>query len=236
MGYVPLKGIIISSEPYREKDKILVIFTDKLGKIRAKIRSVRSGNSKRSGFADDFLYEELLLYKKGGYYSITEAKLLSAFLNAKLVPENYFTLLYIKELILLFVPYEQQDMRIFNLVKDTLSALSDPSMAKTFAVFFILRFFEYSGNPVLLASNGEGPVYFDPEKGGFSRSSEGGILVNRELAAEVENISHSEIENLHSPLSFQDQIIDLLNRFIAYHTGSKHFLKFLETIKKLDNI
>ncbi len=236
MGYVPLKGIVVSSKPYREKDKILVIFTDKLGKIRAKIRSVRSGNSKRSGFADDFLYEELLLYKKSGYYSITEAKLLSAFLDAKLVPENYFTLLYIKELILLFTPYEQQDMRIFNLLKNTLSALSEPSMAKTFTVFFILRFLEYSGNPVLVASEGKGEIYFNPEKGGFSRSAEGGISVSEELAYEVKAVSRSEINDLHSPLLFQEQIIDLLNRFIAYHTGSKHFLKFLETIKKLDNI
>ncbi len=236
MGYVPLRGIVISSEPYREKDKILVIFTDKLGKIRAKIRSVRSGNSRRSGFADDFLYEEFLLYKKGDYYSVVEAKLLYAYIEAKFVSENYFALLYIKELVLLFVPYEQQDMRVFNLIKETLSALSSPIMAKTITIFFIMRFLEYSGKPILFVNSESGSLYFDPEKGGFSRVSNSGILVSNELEKEMRFIFGSRIDALNSPLLYEEQIIDLLNRFIAYHTGSRHFLKFLETIKKLGNI
>ncbi len=234
MGYIPLRGIIVSSEPYREKDKILIIFTDKLGKIRAKIRSVRSGNSKRSGFADDFLYEEFLLYKRGNYYSVTEAKLLSAFLEARLIPENYFAFLYLKEMVLLFSPYEQQDLRIFNLLKDTLFSLSSGEMSKTITIFFLLKFLEYSGNPILLPETDQEFIYFNPEMGGFTRKD--GILVSSELLKEMKSLSLADPKKLCTPVKYEDQIIDLLNRFISYHTGSKHFMKFLETIKKLGNI
>ncbi len=234
MGYVPLKGVVISSIPHREKDKILIIFTDKLGKIRAKIRSVRSANSKRSGFADDFLLEKFLLYKKGDYYSVAETTLISAFSGAKSNIESYYALLYIKELVLLFTSYEDSDLRIFNLLVEVLYALSQGKPPKPVLIYFILKFLKYSGNEVLSGNKNQSRYFFDPEKGGFTET--GGTQVSAAAASEMKFLSESDIFEIRGESGYEGEILELLNRFILYHTDSKHFSRFLETIKKLGNI
>jgi DNA repair protein RecO len=234
MGYVSVRGITIHSIPYKEKDKILIIFTDKLGKIRAKMRSVRSSNSKRSGLGDEFLYETMLLYKKGSYYTVTEVKLNSAFLNAKSNMESYFLFSYIKELIVLLTGYEQSDMRIFNLVLDVLLYADYGLPVKTLTLYFVLHFLLYSGNPIqLVPENFYGEVYFSPKEDGFNYKE--GVSVNREYVETVRYLYNTDIAKIHK-VKNESNILELLNNFIYYHTESKHFLDFLETIRKLDNI
>ncbi len=233
MGYISLKGIIISSAPYKEKDRILTIFTDQMGKIRAKIRSVRSTNSKRSGLSDEFLYEKLMLYRKRDFFTITEAELLSAFLEAKSHIENYTALLYIKELVTLFTSYEQEDMRIFNLLLNVLYALREKDLSDVATVYFILHFLRYSGNPIKLTNATSNKIFFNAKEGGFTNDE--GIRVKKEVMEEIALLYSQDVNEIE-PTKNERLILDLLNNFIFYHTNSRHFTEFLETIGKLANI
>ncbi len=233
MGYVALKGIVISAQSYREKDRILTIFSDQMGKIRAKIRSVRSANSKRSGLSDEFLYEKFLLYRKGNFFTITETELISAFLDAKAQIDNYLAFLYIKELVLLFIPYEQEDMRIFNLILNTLEFLKNRDVSKVATVYFVLHFLRFWGNPVKTLQITADDVFFSAKEGGFN--TEEGTKVNKAIMEQVSDFYEKNIEDINKTGN-EIAILRLLNEFIYYHTESKHFLKFLETIRKIDNI
>ncbi len=234
MGYVPVRGITIHSIPYKEKDKILVIFTDKLGKIKAKIRSVRSASSKRSGLGDEFLYETILLYRKSGYYTITDVKLNSAFLNAKLNFSAYILFAYIRELVVLLTMYEQSDMKLFNLILDTLQYADKGYPAvKTLTVYFILHFLRISGNPLNILDRKFSSLYFSPERDGFNLTE--GASVDGSYMETVRYLYSVDLEDLKE-VSNANGLLALLNNFIYYHTESKHFLNFVEMIHKLDNI
>ena len=233
MGYVSVRGITIHSIPYKEKDKILVIFTDKLGKIKAKIRSVRSVSSKRSGLGDEFLYETMLLYRKSGYYTITEVKLNSAFLSAKSNFSTYILFAYIKELLVLLTMYEQSDIKLFNLVLNTLQYADKGYPIKTLTVYFILHFLRISGNPVNILDGKFDSLYFSPEKDGFNLTE--GALIDGSYMETVRYLYSVDLENLKE-VGNANGLLELLNNFIYYHTESKHFLNFVEMIHKLDNI
>ena len=233
MGYVSVRGITIHSIPYKDKDKILIIFTDKLGKIRAKIRSVRSASSKRSGLGDEFLYETMLLYRKSGYYTITEVTLNSAFLNAKSNLESYILFAYIRELVVLLTGYEQSDARLFNLILNTLQYADMEYPVKTLTVYFILHFLRISGNPVNILNKKFDHLYFSPEKDGFNLVE--GALVDGSYMEIVRYLYSIDLKDLKE-VNNAAEILELLNNFIYYHTGSKHFLNFVEMIHKLDNI
>jgi len=233
MGYIPIKGITISSYPYKEKDRVIIIFSDKLGKIKAIIRSVRSLNSKRSGLSDEFLYEKILIYQKRNRFTITDVSLIDAFVEARAKIENYKVLLYIKELIILLTPYEQPDNKIFSLILNTLSTLESTDNPDTLLISFILYLLKYVGYPVKLPETSANIYYFFPELGGFNNIK--GITVSKEVANEIVLLSQTPVKNT---ISIHDAktILKLLNDFIAYHADSKHFEKFLETIEKLINI
>jgi len=233
MGYVSVRGITVHSIPYKEKDKILVIFTDKLGKIRAKMRSVRSASSKRSGLGDEFLYETILLYRKSGYYTITEVKLNSAFLNAKSNFGTYILFAYIRELVILLTGYEQSDVRLFNLIHNTLQYADKGYPAKTLTLYFILHFLRISGNPINVLNGRFDSLYFSPEEDGFNLIE--GALVDGSYMETVRYLYSVDLRDLKE-VNNTGELLELLNNFIYYHTGSKHFLNFVEMIHKLDNI
>lgn len=233
MGYIPIKGITIAVHPYKEKDRIIVLFSDELGKIKASMRSVRSLNSKRSGLSDEFLYEKILIYQKGNRFTITDVDLLDAFVEARSKIENYKVLLYVKELVILLVPYEQPDHRIFNLILDTLRTLDTTKNAYALLISFILHLLKYAGIPIKLPGNESSTYYFLPEMGGFNVSK--GIPVDKNIIDEITLLYEAPIKDAFS-VQNEEAILKLLNDFILYHTNSLHFKKFLETIEGFINI
>ncbi len=233
MGYIPVKGITITTYPYKEKDRIIILFSDELGKIKASMRSVRTLNSKRSGLSDEFLYEKILIYQKGSRFTITDVNLLDAFVEARSKIENYKVLLYIKELVIILVPYEQPDHRIFNLILDTLHVLDTTKNVDALLISFILHLLKYVGIPIRLPDIASNMYYFLPELGGFNKTR--GIAVNKEIVDDVAFLSRIPVKDA-IPIHNEETVFKLLNDFILYYADSLHFKKFLETIEKFVNI
>ncbi len=233
MGYLSVKGITISSYPHKEKDRAVILFSDELGKIKANMRSVRSGSSKRSGLSDEFLYEKILLYQKNNWFTVTDVTLLDAFVKAKSNIDNYKVFSYIRELVILLTPFEQPDTQIFDLILDTIKMLELIDAPDTILASFILHFLKYIGFPVKMPEETRDTYYFLPESEGFSNFK--GVTVDQETVKEIIFLSDTPIKNIN-PVDNTKIILQLLNNFIIYHADSNHFNKFLETIEKLSNI
>lgn len=233
MGYISVKGITISSYPHKERDRVVIFFSDELGKIKANMRSVRSGDSKRSGLSDEFLYEKILLYQKNNWFTVTDVTLIDAFVKAKSNIDNYKVFSYIRELVILLVPFEQPDTQIFDLILDTIKMLELIDAPDTILASFILHFLKYTGFPVKLPKEVRDTYYFHPETGGFNNFK--GTTVDQETVKEIIFLASTPIKNIN-PVDNAKIILRLLNNFIIYHADSSHFNKFLETIEKLSNI
>ena len=72
MEQIKFKGIVLKSIDYKEKDKLLTIFSLELGKLTAVLKGVRQEKAKLKFAAMPFCFAEFVATNVNGYYTITE--------------------------------------------------------------------------------------------------------------------------------------------------------------------
>ncbi|BAL80963.1 DNA repair protein RecO [Caldisericum exile] len=232
MGYININGLTITSFDTKETDRYVVMLTDKLGKINVKFKSVRTSTSKRSGYTDSFVYEKVQLYKKGNTYIATEIEMLDDFRDAKNDLSKMVVLLYIKELLLLLLPYEEENMEILDLTLKTLSFLSsvEPVYSKVALLYYMFHFMKLLGSPINFLQEHPKVIYFSFENNGFNENS--GFTVDAVVYEEsllLNKMAYPEKLNI---VKF-NEILDLLNYYIIQKFELDEYKKFLESVKTL---
>lgn len=230
MPYISTKGIIISTAPLNERDKSAIFFSEELGKIRIKFRSVRSPTSKRSGYSDDFILERILLYRKGDFYTATEVELIDSYLDLKTSLDGFKALSYIKELLLILIPFEQQEPKVFNLLLKTLEGLRHTNFKDSAIIYFCIHLFDDLGYPIKIPRVVTGDYYFLPEKGGFNKVN--GILIKEDIVREFQDVFNSSYRNFKE-VHYAEEMLKIINSFVLFHSESEHFKHFLETMQTL---
>ena len=79
-------GIIIGKRDFMEADKILIVFTQDLGKIQIKAKGLRRTLAKMAGHLEMFNFVELELVKGKTFYIVIGAQIIDSFSSIK---ENY---------------------------------------------------------------------------------------------------------------------------------------------------
>ena len=75
-----VKGVILKTMDYKERDKIIWLFTESHGKISVICKGVRSQKSKYQSLVRPILYGEFLLFKGSGtMYSLNEGMAINSF-------------------------------------------------------------------------------------------------------------------------------------------------------------
>ena len=67
---IKTKALCVTATDYGEKDRLLVLVTPEYGKIVARIRSVRTPNSKLKVCASPLCFGEYILNSKAGHYTV----------------------------------------------------------------------------------------------------------------------------------------------------------------------
>lgn len=86
MDQIKFKGIVLKSIDYKDKDKLLTIFTLELGKITATLKGVNQEKAKLKFASMPFCFAEFVATNKNGFYTITECYQIESFYN---VISNY---------------------------------------------------------------------------------------------------------------------------------------------------
>lgn len=119
------QGIVIKRMNFGESDKILTIFTERFGKIKAISRGVRKIKSHMAGSLEPFMLIDLELYEGKTFYTICGASIIKEYCNLhsdlKKISEAY----YVAELIDRFMEENQRSINTFSLLDQTLSCLND---------------------------------------------------------------------------------------------------------------
>src|SRR5690554_3507457 len=76
---VKAKGIVIKTMDYKEKDKILWIFTEELGKISVLCKGARSPKYKYQSMTRPIIFGDFLLFKGKSLYNFNEGSLIHSF-------------------------------------------------------------------------------------------------------------------------------------------------------------
>lgn len=123
------EGIVLRRKNIGEADRILTVFTQKYGKIQVKAPGVRKITSRRSAHVELLNYSVLTLYKsfRSQLPIVVEAQTLENYTLIKKDLKKIGLAFYICELINSFCPENQENHKIFYLVKNTLFALENSS-------------------------------------------------------------------------------------------------------------
>jgi len=123
------EGIIIRRRNFGEADRILTIFSKHYGKIQAKAPGVRKITSRRSPHIELLNLSLLVLYKssRSQLPIITEAQTLQSFPYIKSNLRKIGVSFYICELLNNLCAENQENSKVFYLLKDTLINLESSS-------------------------------------------------------------------------------------------------------------
>lgn len=76
---VKVKGVILKTMDYKEKDKLMWVFTEEFGKISVLCKGVRSQKSKFQSLVRPLLFGDFLVYKGKSLYSLNEGNIINSF-------------------------------------------------------------------------------------------------------------------------------------------------------------
>ena len=135
------EGIIIKRRNYGEADRILTVFTKYNGKIQVKATGIRRIPSRRSAHVELLNYSVLNLYKGNNMPILTEAQVINNFSEIKDDFQKIGEAYHLCELIDGLCPENQENTKVFYLLKNIFKNLSD-EIYENIQVSKIIREFE----------------------------------------------------------------------------------------------
>lgn len=79
LSIVETKAVIIKTQDFKENDKLVWLYTEKLGKITAVVRGAKKSKSKFLALTLPLCYGEYMVYKGKNLYTLQEGKIINSF-------------------------------------------------------------------------------------------------------------------------------------------------------------
>lgn len=245
-------GIVIKQINLGEADKIITLFTDKLGKVDAVAHGSRKPKSRLLSSTQVFCYGEYMLYKGKTLYTINQADIIESFQR---ILSDLYTLTYVSymiELIDILTEQEESNLDLFALLLKTMYLMTDENIDRELLIrAFEIKCMAVSGYMPNLYEcsvcnkNERGSYNFSSRLGGLvcsdcSRDLDGYIKIDASTIGVMRYILKSGIENLRTlKVSEQNknEMKKILKNYIKYYL-EKEFksLEFLDDIKNADNL
>lgn len=190
MRYVKTDGIVISEINSGEADKILTVFTKKLGKIQVLSRGCRRPRSKFLASSQIFCYSDLVVYKSQDMYVLSNGEVKYSFNGIGTDIEKLSCATFICDSILKTIEENMVNLKLLKLSLNTLYMLSDGKGSSIkYLIVYMIRFLDIAGlSPVLdrcticKNKNFTSPkLYFSVGNGGIVCEE----CFNKELEADV---------------------------------------------------
>lgn len=118
-----LKGIVIREHPKGETSKLLTVLTDSMGVLTVNAKGVRKLSSPYLKSAQLFALSDMLIYEKNGYYTLTEAALITDFYPLSKDIKNYALACYLCDAASSFTIQGEESGAILRLLLNALYAL-----------------------------------------------------------------------------------------------------------------
>ena len=139
------EGVVIRHAPLGEADRIITLYTEDLGKVRAVAKGVRRIKSRLGGHLELLRRTSVSLAVGRSLDVVTEAQVLESFRGFSEDLERLATVLYVVELVDGFTPERSPNHPVYRLLLDTLRWLEKTDRGDLLARFFELHLLEHSG-------------------------------------------------------------------------------------------
>ena len=142
------EAVVLKAVKYRETSKIVTLYTKKFGKINAVAKGAMLTTSKFGASLEPMSYILAVLYKKETreVQFLSQADLIKPFLSLYSDYNKMILGLSICELVYKLMKFEEENLRIFNLLVNTLEKLNEAEKNEVnFLWFFIIHLLDVSG-------------------------------------------------------------------------------------------
>ena len=139
------EGVVLRQVPIGEADRILTLFSDDHGKLRAVARGVRRAKSKLSGHTEQLTHVRISVAVGKSLDVVTEAETIHGFRNLKKDLRRLSEALYLAELVDGFTVEQSPSLRTYQLLLDALTALDTSESVGTLVRCFELHLLVHSG-------------------------------------------------------------------------------------------
>jgi DNA repair protein RecO (recombination protein O) len=125
------EGVVLRHTDWGEADRLLTVFTRKLGKVRAIAKGVRKPRSRKAGHLEPFTRSSLLLARGRDLFILTQAETIDGYPRLREDLETFGYASYIAELLDRFTHDEDENRSLYQLLIYTLTRLNrgdDPQL------------------------------------------------------------------------------------------------------------
>jgi DNA repair protein RecO (recombination protein O) len=169
-----VEGVVLRRRDLGEADRILTVFTDRVGKVSVVAKGVRRTKSRLAGHLEPFCRSSLLIAKGRNLDIVTQASLIEPYRNLHQNETLIAYAGYFADLLDLFSVEGQENHRVYELYIDTLDHLDQGVDPFVTSVIFEFRLLDLMGFKPELHKCIDCGRDLEPETNGFSLS--GGVL------------------------------------------------------------
>lgn len=237
------EAVVLRSIDYRDQSKILTLYTKDFGRISAIAKGARSAQSKFASAFEVGSHIAIVLYKKStrDIQNISDASLLMSSFHLTTSIDKLSALHQILELIRLCTEDDDPNLKLFNLLLETLQHLHRFNANVLNLVFYFqIKLISYlgftpsfkecvvSGKPIspTIETRTDKDLLLVPDLGGIAIRAEAiaegvsGRLISVEAYRLIERIASSkpsELESLSLPPKFIGELATILDVYFRHH-------------------
>jgi len=244
------EALVISHKEFGEADRLLLLFSRELGKIRAIAKGVRRSRSRKAGHLQPITCVTLVLAKGKNFWIITQADAVEDYKNIKADLNLIGYASYVLELAGNLTAEEEADLHVYTLLKQALGFISLGFDPFNIVRFIELHFLESSGYRPELVHCVQCRKEIIPETQ-FLSASHGGVLCPQcgKMIAEKKTISMTALKFIRFfqrgdlqtairariKLDVRNEVQSIMDYFLSYVLDrNMNSLKFLNQLKRLD--
>lgn len=138
-------AVVLRYHEMGEADRLLTLFTEQKGKVRAIAKGVRKVRSRKAGHLEPFTYSNLQLAKGRDLFIITQAETINAFLPLRQSLIGLGQAAYVIELVDRFTYEEGENAAILRLIVRTLDRLENETDPNLVLRYFDMRLLDLLG-------------------------------------------------------------------------------------------
>ena len=177
---IETEGIVVKTVKYGEADTILTIVSQKLGKITVFTKASKRVKSPLMSASQIFAYSNFVLTHQSGSYRLQRVELIKNYYKISTDLDKFFYASYFMELSEKLMIEHQTNIKLFNLLKDTLDILLelDTQKLELMRIIYELKILECSGfKPEVLKCANCGIIQL--ERSRYFSIIEGGVICSK---------------------------------------------------------
>lgn len=169
---IECQGVVLNALPYGESDRIIRIYTERMGKISVLVKGAKSRRSRYLALSEVFTFGVFRISRGKSFYYLNGGKILQPNLALR---ERYDRLIFASAIVEVVdkSSFEGEGTaKIFSLIRKALDQMAKSERPMSIFMAFAVKYMAFMGYRPLLPETGEGDYIFSFERGIVERERE----------------------------------------------------------------